>query len=162
MNARLISIYFHLTAPVYYKVYCKHQMVLGKVGRNWVLHRFQQLNRSYRDEIETRNREEIPYSSRIVPMGSFCCRRTIDRPSQRRTFIKRPGQPAWGSSRDSNLRTHAWEPGIVTTREFTCYIAMILCLNMFYFLGGVLAADRNEFNHFLPLCVSLPYQIPCK
>ena len=37
-------------------------------GRNWVLRRFQQL-RSYRDEIETRNREEIPYSSRIVPMG---------------------------------------------------------------------------------------------
>ena len=39
-----------------------------KEGRNWVLHRFQQL-RSYRDEIETRNREEIPYSSRIVPRG---------------------------------------------------------------------------------------------
>ena len=37
-------------------------------GRNWVLRRFQQL-RSYRDEIETRNREEIPYSSGIVPRG---------------------------------------------------------------------------------------------
>ena len=39
-----------------------------KEGRNWALRRFQQL-RSYRDEIETRNREEIPYSSRIVPRG---------------------------------------------------------------------------------------------
>ena len=39
-----------------------------KEGRNWVLRSFQQL-RSYRDEIETRNREEIPYSSRIVPRG---------------------------------------------------------------------------------------------
>ena len=39
-----------------------------KEGRNWVLRRFQQL-RSYRDEIKTRNREEIPYSSRIVPRG---------------------------------------------------------------------------------------------
>ena len=39
-----------------------------KEGRNWVLRLFQQL-RSYRDEIETRNREEIPYSSRIVPRG---------------------------------------------------------------------------------------------
>ena len=39
-----------------------------KEGRNWVLRRFQQL-RSYRDEIETQNREEIPYSSRIVPRG---------------------------------------------------------------------------------------------
>ena len=39
-----------------------------KEGRNWVLRRFQQL-RSYRDEIETQNREEIPYSSRIVLRG---------------------------------------------------------------------------------------------
>ena len=45
-------------------------LVLGKMkeGRNWVLRRFQQL-RSYHDEIETRNREEIPYSSRVVPRG---------------------------------------------------------------------------------------------
>ena len=27
--------------------------------------------RSYRDEIETRNREEIPYSSRIVTRGLY-------------------------------------------------------------------------------------------
>ena len=40
----------------------------GKEGISRVLRRFQQL-RSYRDEIETRNREEIPYSSRIVPRG---------------------------------------------------------------------------------------------
>ena len=39
-----------------------------KEGRNWVLCHFQQL-RSYRDEIETWNREEIPNSSRIVPRG---------------------------------------------------------------------------------------------
>ena len=45
-----------------------HPNALRKEGRNWVLRRFQQL-RSYRDEIETRNREEIPYSSRIVPRG---------------------------------------------------------------------------------------------
>ena len=32
-----------------------------KEGRNWVLRRFQQL-RYYRDEIETWNRQEIPYS----------------------------------------------------------------------------------------------------
>ena len=37
-------------------------------GRNCVLHRFQQL-RSYHDEIEIRNREEIPFSSLIVPRG---------------------------------------------------------------------------------------------
>ena len=46
--------------------------MMMKEGRNWVLCRFQQL-KSYRDEIETRNREEIPYSSQIVPIkGSFC------------------------------------------------------------------------------------------
>ena len=39
-----------------------------KDGRNLVLRRFQQL-RSYRDEIETRHREEIHYSSRLVPRG---------------------------------------------------------------------------------------------
>ena len=58
--------------------------------REGIRYYFQQL-RSYRDEIETRNREEIPYSSRIVPgdlsVGSFSCRRTIDSPPQRRTFI---------------------------------------------------------------------------
>ena len=43
-------------------------VTLKKEGRNWVLRRFQQL-RSYHDEIETRNWEEIPYSSRIVPRG---------------------------------------------------------------------------------------------
>ena len=47
------------------------------------LRRFQQL-RSYRDEIETRNREEIPSNS---SKGSFSCRKTIDSPPQRRTFI---------------------------------------------------------------------------
>ena len=40
----------------------------GKEGILRVLRRFQQL-RSYRDEIETQNREETPYSSRIVPRG---------------------------------------------------------------------------------------------
>ena len=43
-------------------------LVRLKEGRNWVLRRFQQL-RSYRDEIETQNREEIPYSLQIVPRG---------------------------------------------------------------------------------------------
>ena len=43
------------------------ELAIKKEGRNWVLRRFQQL-RSYRDEIETCNRE-IPYSSGIVPMG---------------------------------------------------------------------------------------------
>ena len=33
--------------------------------KEWVLRRFQQ-PRSYRDEIETRNREEIPFPSRVV------------------------------------------------------------------------------------------------
>ena len=37
-------------------------------GGDCFLRRFQQL-RSYRDKIETRNREDIPYSSRIVPRG---------------------------------------------------------------------------------------------
>ena len=40
----------------------------GKKERNGVLRRFQQLM-SYRDEIESRNWEEIPFSSRIVPKG---------------------------------------------------------------------------------------------
>ena len=62
------------------KIYCTHvyfirhwdQPILvilsRKEGRNWVLRRSQQL-RSYRDEIETGNWEEIPYSSQIVPRG---------------------------------------------------------------------------------------------
>ena len=37
-------------------------------GRNGLLRCFQQL-RSYRDETETRNREEIPFPSRILPRG---------------------------------------------------------------------------------------------
>ena len=41
---------------------------MRKEGRNWGLRRFQQF-RSYRDEIETRNREEIPLSLRLVPRG---------------------------------------------------------------------------------------------
>ena len=45
-----------------------YSILRKKEERNWVLRRFQQL-RSYPDEIETRNREEIPYSSRIVPRG---------------------------------------------------------------------------------------------
>ena len=46
-----------------------HTYIQGrKEGSNWVLRRFQQL-RSYRDESETRNREEIPYSSQKVPRG---------------------------------------------------------------------------------------------
>ena len=45
-----------------------HRHRTRKEGRNWVLRRFQQL-RSYRNEIETRNREEIPKSSRIVQRG---------------------------------------------------------------------------------------------
>ena len=44
-------------------IYCLYQ---GKEG--WVLRRFQQ-SRSYRDEIETRDREEIPFSSRKVLRG---------------------------------------------------------------------------------------------
>ena len=39
-----------------------------KEGRNGLLRRFQQLM-SYPDEIETRNQEEISFSSRIVPRG---------------------------------------------------------------------------------------------
>ena len=38
-------------------------------------------------------------------------------PPQCSTFIKRPGNPLfWVPSGDSNLQTHAWEPGVVTTR----------------------------------------------
>ena len=39
-----------------------------KEGRHGVLHHFQQL-RSYHDEIETQNREEILFSSQIVLRG---------------------------------------------------------------------------------------------
>ena len=38
--------------------------------------------KSYNDEIENRNREEIVFSSRIIPRGSFSCRRTIGSPPQ--------------------------------------------------------------------------------
>ena len=41
-----------------------------KEGRFGVLHRFQQL-RSYHDEIETRNREEIPFSSQLSILESI-------------------------------------------------------------------------------------------
>ena len=58
-NYNKIIMNYHPSRFLYYQ---------RKEGRNWVLRRFQQL-RSYRDEIETRNREEIPYSSRIVPRG---------------------------------------------------------------------------------------------
>ena len=54
-----ICIYIYIYICIYIYV---------KEGRNLVLRRFQQL-RSYHDEIETWNREEIPYSSRIVPRG---------------------------------------------------------------------------------------------
>ena len=42
------------------------QQCLVKEGRNWFLHRFQQL-RSYYDEIESGHREEMPYTLQIVP-----------------------------------------------------------------------------------------------
>ena len=42
-----------------------HKVHLDK-GRDRVLRRFQQ-HRSYRNKIETRDREEIPYSLRMVP-----------------------------------------------------------------------------------------------
>ena len=47
---------------------CIEMDVYGKEGRNGVLCCFQQL-RSYRDNIETSNREEISISSQIVPRG---------------------------------------------------------------------------------------------
>ena len=56
----------------------------GKIG---VLRRFQQ-PRSYSDEIETRNREEIHFSSSNSSKESFSCRRTIDSHPQWCTFIQ--------------------------------------------------------------------------
>ena len=41
---------------------------MTKGRKEWILRRFQKLS-SYRNEIETRNREEIPLSSQIVPRG---------------------------------------------------------------------------------------------
>ena len=73
--------------------HCLSPLEGRKEGNFGVSRRFQQL-RSYRDEIETRNRKEIPFSLSIVPVGSFSCRRTIDSPPQRRTCIERPGQHA--------------------------------------------------------------------
>ena len=56
-------------------------------GRNGILHRFQQL-RSYREETETRNQEEIPFSSQMVPSGLSVTEEPYsDSPPQRRTFI---------------------------------------------------------------------------
>ena len=52
------------------QVQCFTDLYYQGFWRFGVLRPFQKL-RSYRDEIETRNREEIPYSSRIlvVPRG---------------------------------------------------------------------------------------------
>ena len=52
---------------------------IGKEGRNLCLHCFQQL-RSHCDKIETRNWEEIPYSSQTVPTDLSVERSKIDSP----------------------------------------------------------------------------------
>ena len=80
-----------------------------------VLRRFQQL-RSYSNEIETRNREEIPFSSQIVPRGLSVAEGPRQPSSTLHIYIATRSIRIWRSSRDSNLQTHAWEPGIVTTR----------------------------------------------
>ena len=52
---------------------------------DFFLHRFQQL-RSYRGETELGTRKKFP-SLHDLSKGTFSCRRTIDTPPQRRTFI---------------------------------------------------------------------------
>ena len=66
----MLTLLFLILPVILLNIYWFYVICYGywKEGRNWVLRRFQQL-RSYRDEIETRNREEITYSSRIVPRG---------------------------------------------------------------------------------------------
>ena len=61
-------------------------MVVVKEERNGFLQCFQQL-RSYHDEVETRNKDEIHFSSWIVPMGLSVAEGAIDSPPQCPTFI---------------------------------------------------------------------------
>ena len=55
--------------------------------------RFQK-HRAHRDDIDIRNREEIPLPSRRDPMGFPIAEEPETDLTKRRTFIKRPGQPA--------------------------------------------------------------------
>ena len=64
--------------------------------------RFQQL-RLYRDEIETRDWEQISLLFSNDPKGSFSCKVSIDSTPQRRTIIYRPGQPVDRGEKGSNL-----------------------------------------------------------
>ena len=59
--------------------------------------------------------EEIPFSSQIVPMGVSVAEGHRQLSTMPHIYIATRPTPFWGSSRNSNLQTHAWEPGIATT-----------------------------------------------
>ena len=68
-------------------VNCNFRIIDRKEGRNWVLHRFQQysyvISQPDRSPKPGRNSLLFRYSSK----GSFNCKKTIDSPPQRRTFM---------------------------------------------------------------------------
>ena len=61
------------------------------------------LNKSYRDEIETLNWDEIPFKYH---------RQSFKTPH---VYIATRPTRLWGSSGDLNLQIHTWDPTIVTT-----------------------------------------------
>ena len=86
-----------------------------------VLRRFQQL-RSYCDEVETRNREKL--------QGVFQLQKGYRQPYMSPHIYITTRPTYLGSSRESNLRTHAREPSIVTTKPWR-----ILYLHLLFHQG---------------------------
>ena len=87
----------------------------GEEGREEFLHSFQQL-RSYNDEIETWNREEIPFLSQIVPRV-FQLQKEHNQPSTMpHIYIATRPTRLCKSCGESKLQTNVWEAGILTTR----------------------------------------------
>ena len=87
---------------------------------------------SCRDETETRKQEDIPFSSQIVPRGRLVGEGLYTASTTLRIYVATRLTRLWWSSRDSNLGTHAWEPGTATTRPqrrspHSIAVAVVVC-----------------------------------
>ena len=68
-------------------------------------------DRSYRAEIEIRNREEIPFSIRIVPRDLLVAEEQKTALHNAAHLYSDQTNPLRGPA-----ETHVWKPGVVTTR----------------------------------------------
>ena len=100
-------------------------------GKNWGFRRFQQL-RSYRNEIETRNREEIPYSSLIVPRGNSVADGPYTALHNDEHLYGDQAHPLGDPAETRTCELTLGRPGIVTTRprRIPCimYVCMYVCM----------------------------------